>query len=83
MAKPPNLAKPRLVRLSQAALLADVSTSALEYYIMIGLVRPIRPPGKRTRFFDARLIERIRLIRRLNRSGYTLGDIRQTWLRRR
>jgi len=83
MTKAPKPTRPRLVRLSQAALLADVSNSALEYYIMIGLVRPIRPPGKRTRFFDAGLIDRIRLIRRLNRSGYTLGDIRETWLKRR
>ena len=76
-------AQPSLMRISQAAQAAGVSTQTVEYYCMLGLVRPIRPPGRRGRFFDARLVKRIALIHRLNRSGYTLRAIRETYLRNR
>jgi len=70
----------KLCRISEAADAAGVSRQTVEYYIMVGLVKPIRPPGKRSRFFDAKLIRRIKLIRQLNESGYTLRDIRETYL---
>ena len=72
-----------LMRISGAARGAGVSTQTVEYYIMLGLIVPIRPAGKRGRFFDAGLIRRIRLIRRLNESGYTLQAIRETYLSKR
>ena len=68
---------------SAAAKAAGVSKQTVEYYIMLGLVSPIRRPPQRGRFFDASLVKRIRLIRRLNESGYTLRAIRETYLRRR
>jgi len=71
----------KLMRLAQAAAASGVSRQTVEYYIMIGLVRPIRR-GK-GRYFDDKLIRRIRLIRELNESGYTLRDIRQTYLSKR
>lgn len=71
------------MRISQVARAAGVSTQTVEYYIMIGLVEPIRTPPKRGRFFDADHVKRIRLIRQLNASGYTLRAIRETYLRRR
>lgn len=71
-----------LVRISQAARAARVSAQTVEYYIMLGLIEPLRFPGRRGRFFDANHITRIRLIRELNTSGYTLQAIRQTYLRR-
>ena len=73
-----------LLKLGQAARAAGVSTQTLEYYIMLGLVTPINdPPGSRRRFFDADLVKRIRLIHELNDTGYTLREIRTTWLRTR
>ncbi|HOF17716.1 MAG TPA: MerR family transcriptional regulator [Phycisphaerae bacterium] len=71
-----------LMRISAAAAAAGVSKQTVEYYILIGLVRPIRR-GDRGRFFDNALVARIRLIRRLNESGYTLRAIRETYLRDR
>lgn len=68
-------------KLSQAAKAAGVSTQTLEYYIMLGLIEPITAPGSRRRSFDESLVKRIRLIRELNDSGYTLRDIRLTYLR--
>jgi DNA-binding transcriptional MerR regulator len=71
------------MRISQAAGAAGVSTQTVEYYIMLGLIEPLRTPSRRGRFFNARHVRRIRLIRRLNASGYTLRAIRETYLRRR
>ena len=73
----------RLLRISQAAAAGGVSKQTLEYYIMLGLIWPIRRPGRRTRYFDEALVRRIRLIRQLNDSGYTLASIRQTYLHQR
>ena len=73
----------RLMKISQAAEAAGVSKQAVEYYIMLGLIDPIVAPGTRRRFFDDDLVKRIRLIRELNDSGYTLREIRTTWLRRK
>jgi DNA-binding transcriptional MerR regulator len=50
---------------------------------MLGMISPLRRPGNRGRFFDRALVKRIRLIRKLNQSGYTLGAIRETYLVRR
>jgi len=71
------------MRIGQAAKAAGVSTQTVEYYIMLGLITPITQAGSRRRFFDEKLIKRIRLIRELNDSGYTLREIRTTWLRNR
>ena len=69
------------MRISQAAAAAQVSKQTIEYYILIGLLQPIRENGGR--FFDDALIRRIRLIRQLNDSGYTLRSIRETYLRKK
>ena len=74
--------KGKLLRISAAAEAAGISKRTVEYYVMLGLIKPIRPPGLRGRYFDEKLVRRIRLIKRLNDSGYTLRDIRQTYLRR-
>ena len=71
------------MRISDAARAAGVTNQTVEYYIMLGMVCPLRRPGNRGRFFDRALVKRIRLIRRLNQSGYTLGAIRETYLARR
>ena len=71
------------MRISGAAGAADVTVQTVEYYIMLGMVCPLRRPGNRGRFFDRALVRRIRLIHRLNESGYTLRAIRETYLTKR
>lgn len=71
----------KLMRISAAAQAAGVSKQTVEYYIMIGLIQPIRLPGEHGRRFDNALVRRIQLIRKLNRTGYTLRDIRETYFR--
>lgn len=74
---------PGMMRLAAAARSAEVSTQTVEYYILLGLIRPIRIPGWHGRLFDGALVRRIRLIRRLNRTGYTLRDIREVYFKKR
>jgi DNA-binding transcriptional MerR regulator len=76
-------ARSERMRISAAAKAAGVSTQTVEYYVMLGLIEPLRAPGRRGRFFNAAHVKRIRLIRQLNASGYTLRAIRETYLRGR
>lgn len=68
-----------LLRISQAAAAAGISKQTIEYYIMLGLVQPSDNPAKHGRFFDNAAIRRIKLIKQLNESGYTLGAIRDLY----
>ena len=72
-------ARSKTFGISEAARRAGVSKQTVEYYIMIGLLTPIRREGSRRREFDRPLIRRIRLIRRLNESGLPLREIRETY----
>jgi DNA-binding transcriptional MerR regulator len=69
------------MRISAAAASAAVSRQTVEYYIMLGLITPLRQEGRSGRFFDAGLVKRIKLIRRLNETGYALRDIREIYLK--
>ena len=71
-----------LMRISAAAKAAGVSKQTIEYDIMLGMLKPRRFEGRHGRFFDQLLIKRIKLIRELNDSGYTLRDIREIYLKR-
>ena len=71
------------MKIGEVAKAANVSAQTIEYYIMLGLVTPITTTGSRRRFFDEKAVKRIRLIHELNDSGYTLREIRTTWLRKR
>ncbi|MFP4140370.1 MAG: MerR family transcriptional regulator [Planctomycetota bacterium] len=72
---------PRRMKISQAARQAGVSKQTVEYYVMLGLVEPIREGEKRRRFFTDEHVRRIRLIRQLNQTGYTLRAIKETYLK--
>lgn len=71
------------MRLSAAAEAARVSKQTLEYYILLGLITPIRLPGRSGRFFDDTLVRRVRLINRLNQTGLPLREVRQIYLKKR
>ena len=87
MAPPGKRSKPNtgesMLRISAAAKAAGVHAQTVEYYIMVGLVKPLRQPGKTGRYFSQRLVKRIRLIRDLNQTGYTLRAIREIYMARR
>ena len=69
-----------LLSIGNAAKKAGVSRQTLQYYIMIGLLKPteVTPTGRRV--FDDRAVERIRLIKKMNETGYPLRAIRELFL---
>lgn len=72
--------KSRLFPVGQAAKKAGISRQSLQYYLMVGLLEPteITPTGRR--LFDEKGVERIKLIKRLNDSGYPLRAIRELFM---
>jgi len=72
--------KRKLVPIGTAAKKAGVSRQTLQYYIMVGLIEPIEVTSSGRRLFDERSVERIKLIKKLNGSGYPLRAIRELFL---
>jgi DNA-binding transcriptional MerR regulator len=72
--------KSRLAPIGEAAKKAGVSRQSLQYYLMVGLLEPteVTPTGRR--LFDQKTIERIKLIKKLNKSGYPLRAIRELFM---
>ncbi|UCG48886.1 MAG: MerR family transcriptional regulator [Phycisphaerales bacterium] len=72
--------KSELVPIGAAAKKAGVSRQSLQYYLMIGLLEPteITPTGRR--LFDRKGIDRAKLIKKLNESGYPLRAIRELFM---
>lgn len=69
-----------LVSIGQAAEQAGVSRQSLQYYLMIGLLEPTKTTSTGRRRFDHQAVEKIRLIKRLNESGYPLRAIRELFV---
>jgi len=72
----------QLVRISKAASGAGVSTQTLQYYLMVGLLEPTEYTPSGQQLFDDEAIERIKLIKQLNTTGYPLREIREIFLKR-
>ncbi|OHB51490.1 MAG: hypothetical protein A2Y10_11490 [Planctomycetes bacterium GWF2_41_51] len=72
--------KEKFFSISKAAKLAGVSTQSLQYYIMVGLIKPTVVTETNRRLFDEKTIERIKLVKKLNKSGYPLRAIRELFL---
>jgi len=73
----------KLVPIGAAAKKAGISRQSLQYYLMVGLLEPteITPTGRR--LFDEKSVEWIKLIKKLNDSGYPLRAIRELFLQGR
>jgi len=69
-----------MVSTGQAAEKAGVSRQSLQYYLMIGLLEPTKVTPTGRRLFDRKAIEQIRLVRKLNDSGYPLRAIRDLFM---
>lgn len=68
-----------LMPIGAAAKRAGVTRQSLQYYIMVGLLEPADVTKTGRRMFDQKTIERIKLIKRLNKGGYPLREIRETF----
>jgi DNA-binding transcriptional MerR regulator len=69
-----------LVSIGVAAKMAGVSRQSVQYYLMVGLLEPTEVTKSGRRLFDQKNIERIKLIKKLNETGYTLRAIRELFL---
>jgi len=50
---------------------------------MLGLLKPTEVTATGRRLFDEKAVERIKLIKKLNQSGYTLRAIRELFMQGR
>lgn len=70
----------KLMSIGAAAKKAGISRQSLQYYLMVGLLEPTEVTPTSRRLFDEESIERIKLIKKLNKSGYPLRAIRELFL---
>ena len=70
----------KLLPVGKAAKKAGVSRQSLQYYLMVGLLDATEVTQTGRRLFDDKAIERIKLIRQLNESGYPLRAIRELFI---
>ncbi len=66
----------------KAAQKAGVSRQSLQYYLMVGLLEPTEITSTGRRLFDGEAVDKIRLIRKLNQSGYPLRAIRDLFMQK-
>ena len=72
--------KSGLMQIGQASKQAGISRQTLQYYLMLGLMEPTERTPTGRRLFDEKAVERIKLIKRLNKSGYPLRAIRELFI---
>lgn len=75
-----KLKEKKLMQIGKTAQKAGVSKQSLQYYLMVGLLQPTAITSSGRRMFDDEAVDRIRLIRKLNKSGYPLRAIRELFL---
>jgi len=72
--------KRKLMSIGETAKKAGISRQSLQYYLMVGLLEPTETTETQRRLFDDESVERIKLIKKLNKSGYPLRAIRELFL---
>jgi DNA-binding transcriptional MerR regulator len=72
--------KSKLMAIGAAAKKAGISRQSLQYYLMIGLLKPTEVTDAGRRMFDEEGVRRIKLIKRLSDSGYPLRAIRELFM---
>jgi DNA-binding transcriptional MerR regulator len=71
------------MRIGDAAAAAGISTNQLQYYVYMHVVLPSHRSATGQRLFDRYDIQRIRMVRLLNESGYPLREIREIFMEHR
>ena len=72
--------KSKLTSIGVAAKKAGISRQSLQYYLMVGLLEPVEVTPTGRRLFDEKSVERIKLIKKLSKTGYPLRAIRELFL---
>ena len=66
-----------------AAKKAGISRQSLQYYLMVGLIEPTKITSTRRRLFNEKTVTRIKIIKKMNESGYPLRAIRELFIQGR
>lgn len=74
------MSEKKLLAIGPAAKKAGISRQSLQYYLMVGLLEPSEVTQTGRRMFDQKTVERIKLIKKLNDSGYPLRAIRELFM---
>jgi DNA-binding transcriptional MerR regulator len=74
------LSENKLISIGKAAKKAGISRQSLQYYLMIGLLEPTETTSTGRRMFDENAVSKIKMIKKLNESGYPLRAIRDLFL---
>jgi len=74
--------KGKLMQIGAAAAKAGVTRQQLQYYLLVGLLDATQVSDTGRRLFDDTAVDRIKLIKKLNQSGYPLRAIRDLFLER-
>jgi DNA-binding transcriptional MerR regulator len=70
------------MQIGEASRQAGVSRQSVQYYLMVGLIEPDDSTKGGRRLFGKESIEKIKLIKKLNDSGYPLRAIRDIFMDR-
>ena len=74
------MSRNELFPIGLAARQAGVSRQSLQYYLMVGLLTPTRITPTGRRLFDSKAVELIKIIKKVNDSGYPLRAIRDLFM---
>ena len=81
--KKPVSKNSKLKPIGTAAKEAGISRQSLQYYLMLGLMKPTETTETGRRLFDEKAVKRAKLIKNLNESGYTLRAIKDLFMENR
>ena len=75
--------KDRLYTAGELARKAGMTRQTVHHYTVLGLIAPVERTGGGFRLYDDSALRRIRLVRGLLSTGYTLRDLSETYFKER
>lgn len=64
-----------MMKVNQLAKAAGVSADTVRYYVRLGLIRAVKDPQNRYRYFPAASVQRLKFVKAAQRLGFKLQDI--------
>ena len=73
----------KFMRLAELSTACGLSPQTIRYYLLLGLIGESQKSRGGQRLFDQASVRRVKLINKLNRSGYPLAEIRKVFLKKK
>lgn len=74
---------PGKITLSELAKLTGLRKTVLRRYVLLGLIEPLKKRENRKLLFDQHMVRTAKIVHMLNKSGYTLDEIRRIFINSR